>query len=168
MHSHSSFVIRAQCLSLSRLALIQLLVNLTHRWFILFQEPEGLSPGSRDNSRSPRDLKRPNNQRNVTYTVSKSPDEEIGKHLGNLGNSPWISIEHALQEADELGYTLGVSCRYIQNVGGKTYFYAEGTASGRAGRECWRIDPINQTSGYSEAKSEPVTKYDREPYSSQA
>ena len=79
----------------------------------------------------------------ICYNITKAPRETVGKHLEGSGKQAWPgSVEKALKIAYEsYGLKPGSTLRYIQNSGGRAYFYAGGNVSGKAGSENWRIDP---------------------------
>ena len=68
--------------------------------------------------------------------------QAVGAGLANGGVDPWTNVNDILVNAHtKYGWLLGVELRYIQNVGGKVYYYGGGTSSGNANGTCVRVDP---------------------------
>lgn len=81
----------------------------------------------------------------VDYNITKAPRETVGKHLEGSGKQTWPgTVEEAIKIAESYGLVPGSTLRYIQNSGGRAYFYAGGNVSGRAGSENWRIDSMEE------------------------
>jgi len=75
------------------------------------------------------------------FAMVKCGKETIGKKLEGSGSKRWKNVEEAKKQAEAAGHVLGVSCRYIQNAGGKVHWYAAGNECGESGTETWKFDP---------------------------
>jgi len=69
----------------------------------------------------------------------KTPGATVGAGGEGSGTEPWPAdgIEGAIQIVESKGLKLGTDVKYIQNAGGKVYYYGKGTSSGAGGPEMW-------------------------------
>jgi len=82
----------------------------------------------------------------LNRNVFPAPGETVGASLSGSGKTAWVSLRACITVAIKRGHKPGTTLRYIQKAGNKCYYYADGSSSGRAGKQNWRLDSEPQAS----------------------